>query len=116
MPRLATAVASRLTPSNHNGSSVNPVLTRIPRKRPAPYRETIDFLAMVRRIVRAAGHRVSDGDADELRALVAIRQDLDTAIAEAVKGLREGGATWTEIGAIQNVSKQAAEQWYSRHT
>jgi hypothetical protein len=85
-------------------------------KRPVPYRETIDFLAMVRRIVRAAGHRVSDGDPDELRALIAIREDMDMAIAEAVRGLRESGSTWTEIGAIQHVSKQAAEQWYSRHT
>ena len=79
-----------------------------------PYRETIDFLAFVRRIVRAAGQRAGDGDANELKALVAIRSDLDEAITEAVRGMRASGVTWTEIGAIQGVSKQAAEQWFSR--
>jgi hypothetical protein len=93
---------------------VNPALTAQRRKRPTRYCESIDFLAMVRRIVRAAGQRVGEGDADELRALMAIREDLDAAIAEAVRGLRQSGATWTEIGAIQGVSKQAAEQWLAR--
>jgi hypothetical protein len=100
--------------TGHGRNDVNTALTSRRRKRPTRYVESIDFLAMVRRIVRAAGHRVGDGDADELRALVAIRQDLDAAITEAVRGLKDSGATWSEIGAIQGVSKQAAEQWYSR--
>ena len=92
-------------------TSVNGALTR---RRPSRYVESIDFLAMVRRIVRAAGNRVGGEDVNELKALVAIRSDLDDAIFEAVRGLRASGHTWGDIGDVQGVTKQAAEQWFHR--
>jgi hypothetical protein len=95
-------------------TGVNTSLTPVRRKRPTVYRETAGFLAFARRIVHRAGLRVSGEDVQELVALVAMREDLDAAIATAIRGLRSSGHTWTEIGAIQGVSKQAAEQWYAR--
>ena len=82
-------------------------------KRPARYVESIDFLAMVRRIVRAAGARVGQSDVDELRALVAIRADLDAAIVEAVRGLRNAGYTWESIGAELGITRQAALMYFN---
>ena len=84
------------------------------RKRQPVARETSGFLDFARRIVRRAGQRVSGEDVEELVALMAIRKDLDDAIVVAVRGLRRSGSTWADIGAIQGISKQAAEQWYAR--
>jgi len=92
---------------------VNHELTRFRRKRASRPRENIDFLGMVRRIVRAAGMRVGTSDVDELKALVAIRADLEVAITEAVRGLRESGVTWQEIGDVLGVTRQAAEKYFN---
>ena len=91
---------------------VNQPLTRPRRKRPTRYVEPIDFLNMVRRIVRAAGQRVGSSDVEELKALVAIRNDVDDAILEAVRGVRGSGATWADIGEVLGISRQGAEQRY----
>jgi hypothetical protein len=72
------------------------------------YVEAIDFLAMVRRIVRAAGARVGTADVDELQVLVAIRIDLNSAIVEAVRRLRAAGYTWEAIGDVLGLTRQAA--------
>jgi hypothetical protein len=66
------------------------------------------FLQMVTRIVRAAGRRVGDGDVDDLRVLLLIRQALDEATVEAVRGLREAGCTWEDIGQATGTTRQAA--------
>jgi len=90
--------------------------SRLPRrrkKRAARYVEAIDFLQMVRRIVRAAGACVGTADVDELRALVAIRTDLDSAIVEAVRGLRASGYTWESIGSELGVTRQAALMYFN---
>ena len=88
-------------------------LPRRRARRAGRYVEAIDFLAMVRRIVRAAGARVGQADVDELRALVAIRADLDSAIVEAVRGLRTSGTTWAEIGAELGITRQAALMYFN---
>jgi hypothetical protein len=68
---------------------------------------------MVRRIVRAAVARVGTADADALHALVAIRTDLDSAIVEAVRGLRGAGYTWESIGDVLGVTRQAALMYFN---
>lgn len=75
-----------------------------------PHREVEapDFIQMVRRIVRAAGRRMANGDTDQLRDLIAIRGDLDDAILAAVRGLRASGHTWEDIGAATGTTRQAA--------
>jgi hypothetical protein len=63
---------------------------------------------MVRRMIRAAGTRVSHADPDQLAELVALHHDLDAAILVAVKGQRDSGITWQSIGDATGTTRQAA--------
>lgn len=77
-------------------------------------RETMDYLAMVSRMIRAAGRRVGDADEPELARLYAMRAELDDAIAAAIHGQRTGPAerSWAHIGRALGVSRQTAqERW-----
>jgi hypothetical protein len=76
--------------------------------------ETADFLAAVRRMLRAAGRRVADGDPVDLAELVALRAELDGIIADGVAGLRAQGVTWASIGEATGTSRQAAIQKWNR--
>ena len=40
--------------------------------------------------------------------------EIDTAITEAVKGLRTFGYSWAEIGARLGITRQAAQQRWGR--
>ena len=42
--------------------------------------------------------------------MTGLADELDTAIAEAVKGLRRYGYSWAEIGPRLGVTRQAAQQ------
>jgi len=79
---------------------------------PRPKRtiETDQFLRMAARMLRAGGKRVGEGDAEELADLVQLRERLDAAIVEAVRGLRASGHTWQEIGDSTGTTRQAAVQ------
>jgi len=70
--------------------------------------DTPEFLAMVGRMLAAAGDRVHDADPGDLAALIALRQVLDDAILEAVRGLRAADITWEDIGAATGTTRQAA--------
>ncbi|ALX66335.1 hypothetical protein [Microbacterium sp. XT11] len=74
--------------------------------------ETMSYLAMLRRMIRAAGRRVAEADEFELAELLALRAELDAAIAASVKGQHDNGRSWAEIGAAAGMSKQAAaKRW-----
>lgn len=73
------------------------------------------YLAMLRRIVRAAGTRIGSGDVDDFAQLVKCKAELDLAVQVAVAGLRASGVTWQEIGAATGTSHSAAMQkWASK--
>ena len=42
--------------------------------------------------------------------MTGLADELDTAIAEAVNGLRKLGYSWAEIGSRLGISRQAAQQ------
>jgi hypothetical protein len=42
--------------------------------------------------------------------MLGLAEEIDTAVAEAVKGLRACGYSWAEIGARLGVTRQAAQQ------
>jgi hypothetical protein len=42
--------------------------------------------------------------------MLSLAEEIDTAIAEAVKGLRAGGYSWAEIGSRLGITRQAAQQ------
>jgi hypothetical protein len=58
-------------------------------KRPRRQVENDDYIAFVRRILRAYTHRVDDIEA--LAFILGVADEIDAAIAEAVNGLRERG-------------------------
>ncbi|MBF5032411.1 hypothetical protein IRY44_21895 [Micromonospora sp. ANENR4] len=92
-----------------------PLTPRIPVQRRRDVVENDAFAAFTRRIIRAHGRRVADGDVEALRDLVALSADLDDAIGEAVIGLRQFGYSWAEIGQRLGISRQAAQQrWGDR--
>lgn len=72
--------------------------------------ENPQFDAFARRILRAYGRRVASGDIEALRAMVGLADQLDAAITEAVRGLRQYGYSWAEIGDRLGTSRQAAQQ------
>lgn len=67
-----------------------------------------DYLEMVARVVTAAGNRVADEDPDKLAKLIQLRDVLDVAILDAVRGLRDAGITWEDIGTATGTTRQAA--------
>lgn len=77
-----------------------------------PRVETSAFAAFVRRIIRAHGRRVGSGDPEALRDLVALRDELNTAIDHAANELHEGGFSWAEIARPLGVARQSV---YERH-
>ena len=92
-------------------TTVKKTLTpRIPVQRRRDVVENDAFAAFARRIIRAHGRRVADGDVEALRDLVALSSVIDDAIGEAVIGLRAFGYSWSEIGARLGISRQAAQQ------
>ncbi len=72
--------------------------------------ENDQYAAFARRILRAYARRVSDGDIEALTAMTGLAAELDTAVAEAVKGLRGFGYSWAEIGSRLGITRQAAQQ------
>lgn len=77
--------------------------------------ETDEFMAFARRIVRAAGKRVGDGDPVDLAGLVAVRREFEAIEVLAVQAMREKhGYSWAEIGRDLGITRQAAQQFYGR--
>ena len=73
--------------------------------------ETPSFAAAVRRLIRAHGRRVAAGDVEDLAELLALRDELDEAIAVAIRGQREDlGRSWADIARAAGTSRQAAYQ------
>jgi hypothetical protein len=79
-------------------------------------RECPEYAAFVRRSIRAHGRRVGNADPEDLAELVAMRESLDEAIAQAVRGQRENGFSWAAIGRGLGVTRQAAQQAFSDRT
>jgi hypothetical protein len=59
---------------------------------------------------RTYSRRVGDGDVEALALMLGLAEDIDAAIAVAVKGLRERGYSWAEIGSRLGITRQAAHQ------
>jgi hypothetical protein len=76
----------------------------------ADRRERREYGEFARRILRAYSRRVADGDVEALSLMTGLADELDAAIAEAVRGLRARGYSWAEIGARLGITRQAAQQ------
>lgn len=77
--------------------------------------ENDEFLAFSRRILKALGKRVGDGDPVDLAQLVALREEFERVEVEAVSRMRDQhGFSWAEIGRDLGITRQAAQQRYGR--
>ena len=86
------------------------VKARLTRKRTRRLVENDEYAAFIRRVLRAYSRRVGDGDVEALVLLVGLAEEIDAAMAEAVRGLRAHGYSWAEIGVRLGISRQAAQQ------
>jgi hypothetical protein len=76
--------------------------------------ENDEYAAFARRVLRAYARRVADGDVEALTLMFGLAAEIDTAITEAVKGLRASGYSWAEIGSRLGITRQAAQQRWGR--
>ena len=89
--------------------AVNPALT--PKRRPRPVVENDTYAAFTRRVLASYGRRIAtQGDVDGLAELVELGDDVETAIQDAVSGLRGHGYSWAEIAIRLGITRQAAQQ------
>jgi hypothetical protein len=72
--------------------------------------ENDDYAAFARRILRAYARRVATGDVEALGLMLGLSAEIDTAIGQAVTGLRAFGYSWAEIGSRLGITRQAAQQ------
>ncbi len=77
--------------------------------------ENDEYAAFARRVLRAYARRVADGDVEALTLMLGLSAEIDTAIAQAVTGLRGFGYSWAEIGSRLGITRQAAwQRWGAR--
>jgi hypothetical protein len=87
--------------------SVNGSLTRNRAGRPV---ENDEFAGFARRVLRAYARRVATGDIDALTSMTELSAEIDTAVSQAVTGLRALGYSWADIGTRLGITRQAAQQ------
>lgn len=76
------------------------------------YHPTPEYVASVGRMIRAAGRRVGQEDADDLAILATLRAEVEEAIVEAIAGQRSAGVRWASIGEALGVTKEAVIMRY----
>lgn len=103
-----TATIRDLHPRVDNEPAVKPDLT--PKRRSRPVVENDTYAAFTRRVIAAHARRIATGDIEGLSDLIAIYDHLDTAIHDAVLGLRACGYSWAEIADRLGITRQAAHQ------
>jgi translation initiation factor IF-2 len=86
------------------------VKKRLTRKRRTRVVENDEYSAFVRRVIAAYSLRVAAGDIDAITEMARLADDLDTAIHDAITGLRQRGYSWADIGTRLGITRQAAQQ------
>lgn len=77
-------------------------------------RETPEYAAFCRRIIKSYAKRVADADEVDLGEMIAVRDEMDAAIQAAVDGLRARGESWAYIGAGLGTTRQAAQMRFGK--
>ena len=98
-----------------NTAGQNTVKARLTPKRARRLTENDDYAAFTRRILRAYARRVADGDIEALTLMLGLSAEIDTAIGQAVTGLRAYGYSWADIGSRLGITRQAAQQRWGQH-
>jgi hypothetical protein len=98
------------TRQGHSPAGKNTVNNRLTPERGRPVVENDDYAAFAHRILRAYARRVATGDIEALTRMTDLADDIETAIRNAVIGLRDCGYSWADIGSRLGVTRQAAQQ------
>src|SRR5690348_6021467 len=106
MQRLCGPVVPMTAPLAHRRFGVNGSLTP---KRPRRVVENDEYAAFLRRVIRAYSRRVAADDIDAITTMVATAGHFDTAIGDAITGLRAIGYSWADIALRLGVSRQAVQ-------
>lgn len=86
-----------------------------PRRRAKREYETMEYLALLERLIRRAGVRVADGDEVELAGLLALQETLAAAIQAGVDGQKAQGHSWDWIARAAGTTRSAAfQRWGKR--
>lgn len=80
-------------------------MSRRKREREAP-----EVGAMAGRVIRALVRRASEGDGEALEQLLSLEAQLSSAIKDAGAGMHRFGYSFTELGTIAGISRQAARE------
>jgi hypothetical protein len=107
MQRLHSEVEPMTGPLSSSRSGVNQSLT--PKRRTRVV-ENYDYAAFLRRVIRAYSRRVACGDIEAIGSLNALSREIDTALQDAVNGLRAIGYSWNDIAQRLGITRQAAQQ------
>jgi hypothetical protein len=92
------------------------VNTSLTSKRRSRVIENDEYAAFVRRVIRAYSRRVAAGDIEALTGMVDLAGEFDTAIRQAITGLRSAGYSWAEIAARLGITRQGAQQRWGDDT
>jgi hypothetical protein len=90
--------------------SPDTVKTPLTSNRAVRVRENEEYAAFARRVLRAYARRVATGDVEALTLMTDLAEEIDSAISQAVTGLRGFGYSWAEIGSRLGITRQAAQQ------
>lgn len=94
--------------------TVNRGMTADRPKRPRRRVENDEYNGFLERVLAAHGRRVAAGDIEGLAALKRLGDRVDDAIRVATAGLIQHGYSWTDIGRVTEVSRQAAWKRWGR--
>jgi hypothetical protein len=111
----AHALNGHTTPS-HPADPGRPdtVKTSLTSNRAGRLVENDEYAAFARRVLRAYARRVATGDVEALTLMLGLSAEIDSAISQAVTGLRAFGYSWAEIGSRLGITRQAAQQRWGR--
>jgi hypothetical protein len=72
--------------------------------------ENDEYAAFLRRVIAAYSRRIAAGDIEAITGMVALADDLDQAIRQAITGLRACGYSWADIALRLSITRQGAQQ------
>jgi hypothetical protein len=109
------SLAHVLTPYNDRTPGAGPdapdsVKARLTPKRRSRRVENDEYAKFAWRVLRAYSRRIAQGDIDALEDMRDLAAEIDTAMGQAVTGLRAKGYSWAEIGTRLGITRQAAQQ------
>jgi hypothetical protein len=93
--------------------TVNKALT--PKRRTRVV-ENDEYAAFLRRVIRAYSRRIADGDIEAIATMAGLADHLDTAIRQAITGLRGYGYSWADIALRLSITRQGAQQRWGEDT